>query len=67
MKYFHCLEARRDLFLKGFALIDNFIPYQRFAKNKFRSPAQVEGAVLPHPDWFVSLLILTSGGYHKIR
>ncbi len=67
MKYFHRPGARRDIFLKGFALIHCFIPYQRFAKNAHQSPAQVEGAIMPHPDWFVSLLILTSGGYHKIR
>lgn len=66
MKHFHYPEARKDLFLKGFALIHNFIPYQRFARNAYQCPAQVEGANLPHPDWLVSLLILTSGGYHKM-
>jgi len=67
MKHFHHPNARKDLFLKGFALLHCFIPYQRFAINAFKSPAQVEGASLPHHDWFVSLLILTSQGYHKIR
>lgn len=67
MKHFHHPSARKDLFLRGFALIHNFIPYQRFAKNAGQCPAEVSGAKLPHPDWFVSLLILTSEGYHKIR
>ena len=66
MKHFHHPESCKDLFLKGFALIHCFIPYQRFARNAHKSPAQVEGAELPHPDWFVSLLMLTAGGYCKI-
>ena len=67
MKHFHHPLARKDLFLKGFALLHNFIPYQRFARNAHTCPAQVEGAKLPHTNWLVSLLILTAGGYHKIR
>lgn len=67
MKDFHHPNARRDLFLKGFALIHCFIPYQRFAKNAHKCPVQVEGGVLPHPEWFISLLMLTAGGYHKIQ
>lgn len=67
MKHFHHPDADRVSFLKGFALIHNFIPYQRFARNARKCPAEVDGAILPHPDWFVSLLILTAGGYHKIR
>lgn len=67
MKHFHHPSARKDLFLKGFALIHNFIPYQKFARNAHKCPAQVEGAKLPHSDWLVSLLMLTAGGYHKIR
>ncbi len=66
MKYFHCHESRKDRFLKGFALVHCLIPYQRFAKNAHKSPVQVDGAKLPHVDWFVSLSILTSGGYHKM-
>ncbi len=66
MKDFHHPKARKDLFIKGFALIHNFIPYQRFARNALLSPAQVEKAILPHPDWFISLLMLTSEGYHRI-
>jgi hypothetical protein len=66
MKYFHHPTARRDLFLKGFAQLHNFIPYQKFARNAHQCPAQVEGAKLPHPDWLVSLSMLTSGGYHKM-
>jgi hypothetical protein len=65
MKHFHHPSTRKDLFIKGFALIHCFIPYQKFARNAYKCPAQVEGAILPHPDWFISLLIFTSGGYKK--
>ncbi len=64
MKYFHHPNSDKSSFLKGFILIHNFIPYQRRAKNAGMSPCQVDGARLPHPDWLVSLLILTSAGYH---
>ena len=66
MKHFHHKEADKPSFLRGFALIHNFIHYQHFARNANKSPAEVEGAVLPHSDWFVSLLMLvTAGGYCK--
>lgn len=65
MKYFHHYSSRKDLFVKGYALIHCFVPYQRFARNAYLSPVQVEGASLPHKDWFISLSILTSGGYKK--
>ena len=66
MKHFHHPQARIGLFLNGLALIHTFIPYQRFAKNAHQSPAQVEGGNSPHPDWFISLSMLTFGSYHKM-
>lgn len=66
MKYFHRKDSNKEDFLRGLALVHNLIPYQRRAKNAGKCPVEVEGGRLPHSNWFVSLLILTSGGYHKI-
>ena len=50
-------------FLTGLAHLYNLIPYQRRALNAGKCGVEVEGGVLPTPDWMTNLQILTSGGY----
>ena len=42
----------------------NLIPYQRRALQAGKCGVEVEGGVLPTPDWMLNLQILTSGGFH---
>ncbi len=62
MKGFHHAEGHQRAFLKGVALLYNFVPYQRRAVHAGRCGVEVEGGVLPAKDWFLSLRIVTSGG-----
>ena len=50
-------------FLTGLAHLYNLIPYQRRALNAGKCGVEVEGGVLPTPDWMINLQLLTSGGY----
>lgn len=63
MKGFHQDSEHQKVFLNGLALLYNFVPYQRRAKNTGKCGVQVEGGVLPRDDWFLSLQILTAGGF----
>jgi hypothetical protein len=62
MKGFHHPEGRQKAFLTGLALLYNFVPYQRRAKNAGKCGVEVEGGTLPTNNWFLNLQILTSGG-----
>ena len=63
MKGFHHPDGSQAVFLNGLAALYNFIPYQRRAKSAGRCGVEVEGGKLPSKDWFLSLQILTSGGF----
>ncbi|MFN8455227.1 MAG: hypothetical protein U0401_11270 [Anaerolineae bacterium] len=63
MKGFHHPEGNQHAFLVGLALLYNFVPYQRRAKNAGKCGVEVQGGKLPTPDWFLNFQILTSGGF----
>jgi hypothetical protein len=63
MKGFHHPEGSQRQFLTGLAMLYNFVPYQRRAKNAGKCGVEVEGGTLPTNDWFLNLQILTSGGF----
>jgi hypothetical protein len=63
MKGFHHPGGSQGAFLTGLAHLYNLIPYQRRALNAGKCGVEVEGGVLPTPDWMINLQILTSGGY----
>lgn len=63
MKGFHHPEGSQPQFLIGLALLYNFIPYQRRAKNADKCGVEVQGGKLPVNDWLLNLQILTSGGF----
>jgi hypothetical protein len=63
MKGFHQDSRHQKQYLNGFALLYNFVPYQRRAKNAGQCGVQVEKGHLPRDDWFLSLQILTAGGF----
>jgi hypothetical protein len=63
MKGFHHPGGGQAAFLTGLAHLYNLIPYQCRALNAGQCGVEVEGGVLPTPDWMLNLQILTSGGY----
>jgi len=63
MKGFHHPEGCQRQFLVGLALLYDFVPYQRRAKNADKCGVEVQGGKLPTKDWFLNLQILTSGGF----
>lgn len=63
MKGFHHEGGNQKVFLNGFAVLANLIPYQRRAINSGKCAIEVEGGKLPTKDWFLNLAILTSGGF----
>jgi len=63
MKGFHHPDGSQVAFLTGLAHLYNLIPYQRRALNAGKCGVEVEGGILPTPDWMLNLQILTSGGY----
>ena len=63
MKGFHHSEGSQKAFLTALALLYNFVPYQRRAKNAGRCGVEVESGTLPINNWFLNLQILTSGGF----
>lgn len=63
MKGFHHPEGGQRQFLTGLALLYNFVPYQRRAKNAHKCGVEVQGGKLPATDWLLNLQILTSGGF----
>jgi hypothetical protein len=63
MKGFHHPEGNPRQFLTGLALLYNFVPYQRRAKNADKCGVEVQGGKLPAADWLLNLQILTSGGF----
>ena len=63
MKGFHHEGGSQRVFLNGFAILENLIPYQRRAINGGKCAIQVEGGKVPTKDWFLNLQILTSGGF----
>ena len=63
MKGFHHPRGSQNLFINGLAILYNFIPYQRRAVNAGKCGVGAEGGKLPAEKWFLSLQILTSGGF----
>ena len=63
MKGFHHPDGSQSQFLVGVALLYNFVPYQRRAKNAGKCGVEVQGGKLPGHDWLLNLQILTSGGF----
>jgi hypothetical protein len=63
MKGFHHPDGNQRQFLVGLALLYNFVPYQRRAKNAHKCGVEIQGGKLPASDWFLNLQILTSGGF----
>jgi hypothetical protein len=63
MKGFHHPEGCQRQFLVGLALLYDFVPYQRRAKNADMCGVDVQGGKLPTDNWFLNLQILTSGGF----
>jgi hypothetical protein len=63
MKGFHHPEGCQRQFLVGLALLYDFVPYQRRAKNADKCGVEVQGGKLPTNNWFLNLQILTSGGF----
>ena len=63
MKGFHHEQGNQRVFLNGFAILANLIPYQWRAINSGKCAIEVEGGKVPMRDWFVNLQILTSGGF----
>lgn len=63
MKGFHHPEGSQQEFLIGLAMLYNFVPYQRRAKNAGLCGVEVEGGQLPSKNWLLNLQILTSGGF----
>lgn len=63
MKGFHHPKGTQQQFLTGLAMLYDFVPYQRRAKNAGKCGVDVQGGKLPSDDWFLSLQILTSGGF----
>jgi len=63
MKGFHHPNGSQQQFLTGLAMLYDFVPYQRRARNAGKCGVEVEGGKLPSNDWFLNLQILTSGGF----
>lgn len=63
MKGFHHPKGNQEQFINGLAILHNLIPYQRRAKYAGQCGIEVEGGKLPSNNWFLSLQILTSGGF----
>src|ERR1043166_5552255 len=63
MKGFHHPGGSQAAFLTGLAHLYNLIPYQHRALHAGKCGVEVEGGVLPTPDWMLNLQILTSGGF----
>ena len=63
MKGFHHEDGSQRVFLNGFAILENLIPYQRRAINGGKCAIEVEGGKVPTKDWFLNLQILTSGRF----
>lgn len=63
MKGFHHKKGSQEQFINALAILHNLIPYQRRARNAGKCGIQVEGGKLPSRNWFLSLQILTSGGF----
>lgn len=62
MQHFHRQGENKTRFINALAILYNIIPYQTRAKHAHLNGIQVQGAKMPHPDWFFSLMILTSAG-----
>ena len=63
MKGLHHANGSQRVYLNGFAILANLIPYQRRAINGGKCAIEVEGGKVPTTDWFLNLQILTSGGF----
>jgi hypothetical protein len=63
MKGFHHPKGSQQAFLRGLAHLYNLVPYQRRAQHAGQCGVEVEGGTVPTRDWFLTLQILTSGGF----
>jgi hypothetical protein len=59
----HHPQGSQQAFINGLALLYNLMPSQRRAKHAGQCGVQVEGGTLPADDWFLTLQILTCGGF----
>ena len=63
MKGFHHPGGSQRALLTGLAHLYNLVPYQRRAQHAGLCGVEVEGGTVPTRDWFLTLQILTSGGF----
>jgi hypothetical protein len=63
MKGFHHPDGSQQAFLTGLAHLYNLVPYQRRAQPAGQWGVEVEGGQVPTRDWFLTVHILTSGGF----
>ena len=63
MKGFHHPHGSQQACLTGLAHLSNLIPYPRRAQYAGQCGVAVEGGRVPAANWFLSLQILTSGGF----
>ena len=63
MKGFHHASIDRQAFLNTFVLVHDFMPYMHRSKHPGQCPIEVAGGKMPASDWFLSMRILTSGGF----
>jgi hypothetical protein len=63
MKGFRHPEGRQQGFPTKVAHLYTLVPDQRRAKHAGQCSAEVEGGRFPTRDWFLTVQILTSGGF----
>ena len=63
MQGFHHPKGSQQAFLTGLAPRYTLVPYQCRAQPAGQCGGQVEGGRVPPADWFLTLQLLTSGGF----
>jgi hypothetical protein len=63
MQGVHHPGGSQQALLTGLAHLYNLIPYQRRAQQAGQGGVEVEGGRGPTADWFLTLQLLTSGGF----
>src|SRR5262249_42453158 len=59
----HHPQGSQQAFLTGLAHLYTLVPYQRRAQHAGQCGVEVEGGTVPTRAWFLTLQILTSGGF----
>jgi hypothetical protein len=65
MQGVHHPSGNQQAFLTGLAHLDNLVPDQRRAQHGGQGAVEVAGGKVPTRDWWLTLQILTSGGYQR--